>query len=75
MNGSEIDLVVMLGRDDHFHPLPEQWTEARPRLHDGVPILRLLVPAPVECTEIVDHAEVRGGGEIGEAEARSGKPG
>ena len=32
------------------------------------------MPAPVERPEIIDHAEVRGRGEIGEAEARAGHP-
>ena len=65
--GLEIDLVVMAGRDDHFHPLAEQRAEAGPRLHHRVPVLGLLVPAPVERAEIVDHAQVRGRGEVGEA--------
>ena len=60
------DLVVVAGRHDHLHPLTEQRPEARPRLHDRVPILGLLVPPPVESAEIIDDAEVRRSGEIGE---------
>ena len=45
-----------------------------PRLHHRVPVLGLLVPAPVERAEIVDHAQVRGGGEVGEAQPRPGEP-
>ena len=33
-----------------------------------------LVPAPVERAEIVDHAQVCGGGKIGEAQARPSQP-
>ena len=64
----------MAGRDDHLHPLGQQRAEAGPRLHHRVPVFRLLVPAPVERAEIVNDAEMRGGGEISEAEARSGEP-
>ena len=63
----EVDLVVVAGRDDDLHPLGEQRPKARPRLHHRVPVLGLLVPAPVERAEIIDHAEMRGGREIGEA--------
>src|SRR5687767_4618739 len=62
----EIDLVVMRGRDDHFHPLAEQRAEAGPRLHDRVPVLGLLVAAPVERAEVIDHRQMRGGGEVRE---------
>ena len=52
-DGLEIDLVVVRWRDDHFHPLAEQRPEAGARLHHRVPVLGLLVSAPVERAEIV----------------------
>ena len=54
--GLEIHLVIVPGWNDHLHPLAEQRPEAGPRLHHRIPILGLLVPAPVERAEIVDHA-------------------
>src|SRR6476661_1537569 len=54
----KIDLVVVPGRNDHLHPLAEQRPEAGPRFHHRVPVLRLLVPAPIERAEIIDHRQV-----------------
>ena len=56
MASLEIDLVVMRRGIDHFHPFAEQGAEAGARLHHRVPILGLLVPAPIERAKIVDHA-------------------
>src|SRR5947209_8203947 len=64
----------MAGWDDHLHPLGEQWPEAWSRLHNRIPVLGLLMAAPVERTEIVDHAQMRRRGEVGEAETGSGEP-
>ena len=55
----EIYFVIVRGGNDHFHPLTEQGPEARPRLHYRIPVPGLLVPAPVERAEIVDHARLR----------------
>ena len=63
----EIHLVVVPGRHDDLHPLGQQRAEARPRLHYRIPVLGLLMPAPIERPEIIDYRQMCGGREIGEA--------
>ncbi len=60
--------------DDDFHALAEQRAEAGAGFHDRIPVLGGLVAAPVEGAEIVDHREVRGGGEVGQAQPGAGDP-
>src|SRR3546814_2985627 len=69
LRGSEeIHLVVMRGGRDHLHALAKEGAEARPRLHHRIPIGGLLVSAPVDAAEIVGDREMRGSGEVGQAQ-------
>src|SRR3546814_5680985 len=75
LRGSEeIHLVVMRGGRDHLHALAKEGAEARPRLHHRIPIGGLLVSAPVDAAEIVGDREMRGSGEVGQAQHGSRQP-
>src|SRR4051794_22131838 len=71
---SKVHFVVMARRDDHLHPFGKKRPEAGPRFHYRVPVLGLLVAAPIESAEIIDDAQMRRGGEVREAETRASQP-
>ena len=60
--------------DDHFHPLAQQRAKAGARFHHRIPVLGLLVPAPVERAEIIDDRQMRRRGEVDQAQARPRQP-
>src|SRR5579875_1305402 len=71
---SKIDLVVVRRGHNDLHPLCQQRTKTRSRLHHSVPVLGLFMATPVKSAKIIDDAEMSSCGEIGEAQSRPGEP-
>ena len=56
------------------HRLDEECAERGPRLHAGIPVLRLLARAPGDVARVVERRKLGGGGEIGERDLLAAEP-
>src|SRR3546814_18492608 len=65
----------MPGRRQAGNMVGEQRPHAGARLHPGVPVVRRRVVFPQDVAEIVEAADMRGSGNVGEAEIVAGQPG
>src|SRR3546814_15204783 len=50
----KVQLVVMGGRGDHFHPPGQQRTEGRARFQRRIPLPRLRMAAPVDAAGLIE---------------------